>query len=1549
MASNQVNINLSLQDDSNSIKQRTNDVKNLNKELQKSQSYATGTKTGSAAVASSYSAAGQNIEYGRARGSMGATGASGRDFANQAQGLGGLVRLYATYAANVFAVSAAFRALSDAMDTTNMVQGLNQLGAASGVAMGSLAKQFTEASGGAISLRESMEATAKAISSGMTQKQFLQLGDVAKKASQALGVNMSDAVSRLTRGITKLEPELLDELGLFTKVGKSSEDYARSVGKSVDSLTDFEKRQAFANAVLKEGIDKFNEIDIPTNPYDKLLASLKNIAQTILEVLNKAFGPLVDILSASPAALTAGIAALGSMIVKQAVPAITNYRDELRKTAQIAQDITKEKINTAETMLAKRRADILAQQDKAADDKAAVIDKLEAKLRTLTGGRIRKDIAEILTPTRGIQDITEQEIKRIEAAGKGLKSNKNIYNELAMAIRAAKLEQEKFNAVQAKLKAEETSPVSRFSALGRLQIGAEEQRKRSSSSTIISNAADTASLVGFRAAFGEMVESLRTEKLGVLRTIFTGVTGTITAATSRLMGFVGMLGNIGMVVGIVVGAFQALNAIFSSNTKQVEKFNSSIELGDENVKALTSTYNKYKESLTSSSVIALSTAFQSLSDNVAESSKNFAEAIKEASKFDYAVNQLKGIFGQSIEDDFSKSLSKQISQGLKGISDPAMQKETRLRLMSMLNINELTEGTVKQSLGSMSADKLAATGARIADVFEYASKSGQKTAAVLASVKDGFKALDTSYTELSNTLIQKDALSTFGKDLASQGFNLQAALKDPIANLATLRDLLTDISKIKLLSPESQAILMQNRDAYIALINAAKTYEAQFTESQNKIEELKSVQSRFNRQTSYGGQLNMGEGSRITAEREKSSEAKGKLDATRQEMLALAKSFEGAAEASIKKGFELIEGGFTRKMAETVLASQKSLLDKLPQTAETAKLGAQIENQKIDLQIKQITETQRLIKEMELSRLQSEKQFIETQRQEALKVTTDANIRTQIKNKADERIGQIDARSKILGSTNISADIKSGAIARTEESRKAMQEQQGTMAQLAQLQQQKIMNTVGAEITGLQSGFDAARKKLDSDLKDIITNKEAELRGAEFSQKTLEDQQTIIDKYVEQEDSVKRALNSLDSVKESAVSNLVLLEAQNKNWKEIAGLAAKGVDTANKQESALNRQFDSTKKTTDEERKRKDLLAINIQSIDQATAAIETQANLKRIMNDTDSSLVGIQKEVLQTQFDLGVITAENYRDQLTAIEQMDRVKQRDIKLEQLKNNLLVTQLGLTKQLLDPKNAGDIESIREKMFAASRAYETEVDGINRVYEAQEKSKRLTESLTDRQLAYGDVFKQSFEGMADAVIEFTKTGKLNFKGMIDSMIEGLIRYEMQQQAMMMYSAFRPGLMNLVGSLFGNVGNTGSMTGTQAGYVASASGNVFDAGLQKFAQGGAFTNSIVNSPTLFKFAKGTGLMGEAGPEAIIPLKRDSNGNLGVRAGGGGSVDVVVNNYGSEKAETRETVDSRGNRKIEVIVGDMTAGEIARNGSASQKAIRGTFGLQPQLIRR
>ena len=73
---------------------------------------------------------------------------------------------------------------------------------------------------------------------------------------------------------------------------------------------------------------------------------------------------------------------------------------------------------------------------------------------------------------------------------------------------------------------------------------------------------------------------------------------------------------------------------------------------------------------------------------------------------------------------------------------------------------------------------------------------------------------------------------------------------------------------------------------------------------------------------------------------------------------------------------------------------------------------------------------------------------------------------------------------------------------------------------------------------------------------------------------------------------------------------------------------------------------------------------------------------------------------------------------------------------------------------------------------------------------------------------------------------------------------------------------------------------------------AKGGVFNNGLVKeYAKGG-----IVTQPRLFKYASGGtgnfGLMGEAGAEAILPLKRGRSGNLGVESSGGGSTNIVIN---------------------------------------------------------
>jgi hypothetical protein len=140
------------------------------------------------------------------------------------------------------------------------------------------------------------------------------------------------------------------------------------------------------------------------------------------------------------------------------------------------------------------------------------------------------------------------------------------------------------------------------------------------------------------------------------------------------------------------------------------------------------------------------------------------------------------------------------------------------------------------------------------------------------------------------------------------------------------------------------------------------------------------------------------------------------------------------------------------------------------------------------------------------------------------------------------------------------------------------------------------------------------------------------------------------------------------------------------------------------------------------------------------------------------------------------------------------------------------------------------------------------------------------------------------------VEFVTTGKINFRDFANEIIKQLIRIAIQQ------AILKP-LLQGFGSIFGGASGGAGIAGGQS-ILAAANGIVAANGIQPFAAGG-----IVNRPTLFKFAQGgtmqSGLMGEAGPEGILPLKRGRDGKLGVIANGGGAgttINVSVDATGS-----------------------------------------------------
>ena len=162
---------------------------------------------------------------------------------------------------------------------------------------------------------------------------------------------------------------------------------------------------------------------------------------------------------------------------------------------------------------------------------------------------------------------------------------------------------------------------------------------------------------------------------------------------------------------------------------------------------------------------------------------------------------------------------------------------------------------------------------------------------------------------------------------------------------------------------------------------------------------------------------------------------------------------------------------------------------------------------------------------------------------------------------------------------------------------------------------------------------------------------------------------------------------------------------------------------------------------------------------------------------------------------------------------------------------------------------------------------------------------------------GSAFSTSFKG----IISGSMTAKEALASFFTSVADMFLDMAAQIIAKMITMAI---LNAVLGVLPGAGGGLGTAVSPEVGAIgqgssifAAANGATFANGIATFARGGAFTNSIVGSPTMFKFADGgamrTGLMGEAGPEAIMPLTRGPGGQLGVsNFGGGGDVNVVVN---------------------------------------------------------
>ncbi|EDB9313039.1 phage tail tape measure protein [Salmonella enterica] len=202
--------------------------------------------------------------------------------------------------------------------------------------------------------------------------------------------------------------------------------------------------------------------------------------------------------------------------------------------------------------------------------------------------------------------------------------------------------------------------------------------------------------------------------------------------------------------------------------------------------------------------------------------------------------------------------------------------------------------------------------------------------------------------------------------------------------------------------------------------------------------------------------------------------------------------------------------------------------------------------------------------------------------------------------------------------------------------------------------------------------------------------------------------------------------------------------------------------------------------------------------------------------------------------------------------------------------------LALNKRYLD-------ERLRDQQgfYAASDAQRSDwADGM------REGFANWADTASDYASQSADLVNNAMTGLVGNISDALAGNKVDWEDWASSVLQSMQKIILNAMLVdSLRSTSNSGFFSSIGGMFG------AGAGAVSGSTPSGAYNSAASGLQLNAKGGAYasaslsvySNSIVSSPTYFAFAKGAGLMGEAGPEAIMPLTRSADGSLGVRVVG------------------------------------------------------------------
>ena len=284
-------------------------------------------------------------------------------------------------------------------------------------------------------------------------------------------------------------------------------------------------------------------------------------------------------------------------------------------------------------------------------------------------------------------------------------------------------------------------------------------------------------------------------------------------------------------------------------------------------------------------------------------------------------------------------------------------------------------------------------------------------------------------------------------------------------------------------------------------------------------------------------------------------------------------------------------------------------------------------------------------------------------------------------------------------------------------------------------------------------------------------------------------------------------------------------------------------------EGSLTRQIALTKQQAEERR-----TMLKLQGEQNGKTLTEAEALAKALQIERERSQLQQTRRGFEAQMDEAEMLREN-------IYLSEEAYQRLARQERIQREESQARMNIESLMYEARATGDQDRLK--------ALQDEWDALKQVTaELLKQNGALDDLVAKRQLVLE--FQDSFvDGLSDII-----TGSESAADAFEAMARRMI-------AAMTELILKRALMDL---FFGDSDPNGNMAFQMqnvGGGSPNARGGYFDGSGKRFASGG-----IVGSPTNFLYAGGMGIMGEAGPEAIMPIGRDSKGNLGVKVAEGGS---------------------------------------------------------------